>query len=89
MKDLSFNLCIKFPNFFHWKAIQEKKCRESLGLLIKINFFIIFNFSIRRNIICSRMNIIFFSDIGNVIFKFILLKEDHLCFFDGNVISYL
>ena len=60
-----------------WKGLH-KNAENHWDFFIKINFFIIFNFSIRRNIICSRMNIIFFSDIGNVIFKCILLEEDHL-----------
>ena len=35
------------------------------------------------------MNIIFFNDTGNVIFKCIFSEEDHIGFFDRRVMSYL
>ena len=82
---------------FRWKALYENaykglhKSTENHWnfLIVNVNFFIIFNFFVRRYTIFSRMNIIFLHDTGNVIFKCILAGEDHACFFDRRVISSL
>ena len=67
-----------FPvGFFYWKTIYEK---TSKGLHKSTE---------NANVIFSRMNIIFFSNTGNVIFRCIFLVKDHLCFFNRKVISHL
>ena len=69
--------------------VSIKVLRIIVIFFVKVNFSIIFIFSIRRNTIFSRMNIIFFNDTGNVIFKRIFSGEDYLCFCDRRVTSYL
>ena len=58
---------------FHWKAMYEnaykglhKSTEKYWNIFIKGNFFMIFNFSIRRNAIFSRMNTMFFNDTRNI-----------------------
>ena len=59
----------------------HKSTENYSNFFTKVNFFSIFNFPIRRHVIFSRMNIIFFNDTGDVILQCILSGEDHLCFF--------
>ena len=56
-----------------------------LNFVIKVNF----NFSLRRNTIFSRINIIFFNETGDVIFKCFFWGEDHLFIFDRGIVLYL
>ena len=59
----------------------HKSTENYSNFFTKVNFFSIFNFPIRRHVIFSRMNIIFFNDTEDVILQCILSGEDHLCFF--------
>ena len=64
------------------QRISETLSRMSLKKVNKDDIFY-------KNTIFSRMNIIFFNDTENVISKCIFSEEDHICFLDRRVISYL
>ena len=93
-KKSKFNPIYQFSCFFYWIAIYKnaykglhKSMENHWTFFIKVNFFIIFNFSIRWNTIFSTMNINFFNDSGNAIFNFFFQNKSTVPFWKkGNII---
>ena len=103
----SFNVCVFVAvvgvflfcfYFFHWNAKYENAYKELYKTMenhwqffIKVNFFIIFSFSVRR-IPCFIIWISYFSMMQEMLSFRVFFREkieDHLSFFDRWIISYL
>ena len=81
-EEVKFQSYILSSLFFHLKAIygdpykdRNESTESHWRFLIKITLFIIFNFSIRRKTIFSKMDITFFNDTSNVIFQCTFLGD--------------